>query len=450
MPSLSHIDRGVSVSSRITQLDLSLPSNLIDFPTTHRFLWKSPRDRKIFLSLGKTLSLEANGLDRIQQIMADLERIQIHTKNTTTENPPDEAAPRYVGGLSFFPENSVSRPWEDDTTARFVLPRFQILKTDEATWLTVNSLKNAVSTKSLGSIKQRLDRFQSTQGPSKSLSKNSVQFKSSEPEDTDWSDKIADFAGKCRDGAFRKIVPAQQRTLKLKRPITLPELYRNFTVDNPKTFRFINQTRSSDVFVGASPEKLVSKQGRHIETESIAGTTRSDESKERQQVLAKELSESDKDRKEHDHVVEYLRDRLMPMVSTLETVPRSVRRLNKVQHLVTALTGNLKSNCHILNLVRKLHPTPAVCGRPAGFALEALSESESFDRGRYAAPIGWFNEDGDGEFSVAIRSALIQGNIAHTYAGAGIIGDSNAQEELEELRLKFDSIQDYLLGSESR
>lgn len=439
--------RGATVVSRVTKLKHNSPADLIDYPSSHRFLWKRPLSNQIFLGLGSTLKLQASGIDRAEKIRQQVADLNFELQyDTGSENFLSEAKPRFIGGLSFYADHEITSPWESDHSATFNLPIFQILKTKDTTWLTINRLSEFKDSSTTEAIRKRLDRFESTSSSVEDLSSNEIESEEHRPRDADWKNLIEDFTTKCRYGPFQKIVPAQHRKLELSRPVTLPELYQNFTVDNPKTYRFIFQNNDMDVFVGASPEQLLSLHGQVLETESIAGTIKSVDSEHRRKNLAEELSESQKDLKEHDHVVDYLRNKLLPLTTSLESVPRSVRTFSKIQHLVTALKAKLKSNSHVLTMLDRLHPTPAVCGRPSGVALNKLQETESFDRGFYAAPLGWFDSKGNGEFTVAIRSSLIRGDTAHTFAGAGIITESQPEDELEELQLKFDSIHSRLLS----
>ena len=108
-----------------------------------------------------------------------------------------------------------------------------------------------------------------------------------------------------------------------------------------------------------------------------------------------------------------------------------------VQHLYSPLTGTLTADSHILELVERLHPTPASGGLPRQSALSLIRTHESFDRGWYAGPVGWIDGKGGGEFAVAIRSALLRQNEARLYAGCGIVAGSDPQREYEESRLKL-------------
>jgi len=147
-------------------------------------------------------------------------------------------------------------------------------------------------------------------------------------------------------------------------------------------------------------------------------------------------------------VVDALRDVLAKIStaapSTAETV---LLKLGNIQHLYTPLTAVLRGRHTVLELAGLLHPTPAVGGVPRAAALRWISDHERLDRGWYAGPVGWMDRRGNGEFAVAIRSALLQGTEALLFAGCGIVGDSDPDQEYAESWLKLRSILPALQGS---
>jgi menaquinone-specific isochorismate synthase len=95
---------------------------------------------------------------------------------------------------------------------------------------------------------------------------------------------------------------------------------------------------------------------------------------------------------------------------------------------------------HVLDLIARLHPTPAVGGTPRAPAMAAIARLEPFARGLYAGPQGWVDHRGGGEFFVGIRSALVDGHAATVYAGAGIVAGSDPEKEFAETELKFQAL----------
>ena len=98
----------------------------------------------------------------------------------------------------------------------------------------------------------------------------------------------------------------------------------------------------------------------------------------------------------------------------------------------------------MFDLLASLHPTPAVAGLPRPEAMRHISEHEGFDRGWYAAPVGWLDGRGDGDFLVALRSALVQGDRCHMYAGCGIVQGSDPASEYLETCLKLGQMRETL------
>ena len=126
-------------------------------------------------------------------------------------------------------------------------------------------------------------------------------------------------------------------------------------------------------------------------------------------------------------------------------MPLQLLRLSSIQHLWTPIYAHLPLNLEPLEIVEQLHPTPAVAGTPTEIACEKIRHYEKFDRSLYASPLGWVDDRGNCEFIVGIRSALIDGNQAKLYAGAGIVSGSNPSKEFAEVQLKLQSLLEALV-----
>jgi menaquinone-specific isochorismate synthase len=176
-------------------------------------------------------------------------------------------------------------------------------------------------------------------------------------------------------------------------------------------------------------------------TEALAGSAPRGQSASEDAALTRGLLQSEKDLREHRVVLGSITRRLADLGLKLEHAanPR-VLALANVQHLHTPVSAALPAGVHILDLVERLHPTPAVGGTPRDRAVAAIKRLEPFDRGLYAGPLGWVDHRGGGEFFVGIRSALIDGRTATAYAGAGIVAGSDPQKEFAETELKFKAL----------
>src|SRR6266568_5621305 len=198
----------------------------------------------------------------------------------------------------------------------------------------------------------------------------------------------------------------------------------------------------ADGFVGASPELLVSRRGRAVRSHPLAGTVQRSGNPESDERLTNAMLASSKQRHEHRLVVEEVVAALRPCCDEL-VVPDgpSIVALRNVSHLGTPLTGHLTDPPPTsLDLVARLHPTPAVAGSPTNAAVDYLHRVEGFDRGRYAGPVGWMDARGDGEWAVGLRSADVDGDRASMYAGVGVVAGSRPATELEETQLKLQAL----------
>ncbi len=202
-----------------------------------------------------------------------------------------------------------------------------------------------------------------------------------------------------------------------------------------------------DGFVGASPELLVRRRRRAIRSRPLAGTVARSGDAQEDARLAAGLLGSAKDRREHRYVIDAITATFARFADDV-VVPDSpeLLELRNVTHLATPVSGTLRrtgsrgSIPSALELAVELHPTPAVGGTPRASALEFLEKHEDLDRDRFAGPVGWVNAAGDGEWWIGIRSALVDGNRARLFAGAGIVEGSDPASELTETQLKLQAL----------
>ena len=199
--------------------------------------------------------------------------------------------------------------------------------------------------------------------------------------------------------------------------------------------------RAGVTFLGASPELLMAKRGCGLRTEALAGTCRIERSADRSAGLtaaAERLFGSGKDLEEHALVVRGIVDALEPFSSRQLLPPwPAVRALKELAHLCSEIEVELKDEVGPITVLRALHPTPAVGGLPRDAALRFMSEVEPVERGWYAGPVGWLSAGGDAEIAVGIRSALLAGDVAYLYAGAGIVRASDPEAEYRETEDKL-------------
>ncbi|XP_059299923.1 isochorismate synthase, chloroplastic isoform X1 [Lycium ferocissimum] len=208
-------------------------------------------------------------------------------------------------------------------------------------------------------------------------------------------------------------------------------------VEGENAYQFCLQPPHSPAFIGNTPEQLFHRDRLSICSEALAGTRARGGSELLDRKIEQDLLSSAKDHNEFAIVRECIRRRLEAVCSSVLIEPKkAIRKFPRVQHLYARLRGRLQSEDDEFKILSSVHPTPAVCGYPTEDARAFISETEMFDRGMYAGPVGWFGGE-ESEFAVGIRSALVEKGLgALIYAGTGIVEGSDSSLEWEELELK--------------
>jgi isochorismate synthase len=254
-----------------------------------------------------------------------------------------------------------------------------------------------------------------------------------------WMRQVTNAVQMIREEAFQKIVLARAIQVgKEEQDFDIGTVLRQLCESYPTAYVFTIQ-RGERYFVGATPERLICGADGQIQTMALAGSAPRGTTEEEDQILGNELLQSLKNQEEHRVVVTTIHDALANICSRVwvANTPHLLK-LKNIQHLETAITGSLLPGHSILEAVEDLHPTPAVGGFPRQPALAAIRAYEQLDRGWYAGPIGWIGASGNGEFAVALRSALIDGNQATLFAGCGIVAASQPESEFAESCLKLE------------
>ncbi|MBN6034815.1 isochorismate synthase MenF [Amycolatopsis sp. 195334CR] len=244
-----------------------------------------------------------------------------------------------------------------------------------------------------------------------------------------------------RDERLRKVVLARVLDLDFDEPIRPEAILRNLVRGNPAGFTFATPVPGGATFLGATPELLLSRHGDRVVSHPHAGSAPRSADPRIDAENARRLAESGKDRREHAVVIEDMVEILRPFCTHLRVAPTEVVGTPTMWHLGTTVTGTLADpGITALRLAAALHPTPAVCGTPTEAARRVVGELEPFDRGYYAGAVGWVNDEGDGEWAVAIRSAEAAERSLRLYAGGGIVADSDPEAELAETTAKFETV----------
>jgi menaquinone-specific isochorismate synthase len=261
-----------------------------------------------------------------------------------------------------------------------------------------------------------------------------------------WQRAVATAVARIRAGDLGKVVLARDLYAAAADDIDVRLLLAKLAARYPDCYTF-----SCAGLAGATPELLIRREGLEVSSLVLAGTAPRGGSPREDDALGAALLASAKDVEEHSYAVADVRAALAPRCRELAVDPRpSLLRLANVQHLATYVHGRLTPAAPAvptaLRLAAELHPTAAVCGTPAGQAMELIRELEGMDRGRYAGPVGWVDGRGNGEWGIALHCAELDVPRALLFAGCGIVADSDPATELAEAQVKFRPLQDALEG----
>lgn len=336
--------------------------------------------------------------------------------------------PRMLGGFRFNPSATPGEPWGPFGAGWLVLPRVLLVLDGESSGVVIAPGVDPA---------EAARAVQSAAAPVASEATPRTLTVERPMNRTRWLDSVARIAEEVREGAYEKAVLASTQVLRADATISVGRALARLRAGYPDCHLF-TMTSGDTTFMGASPELLVSLTGGQVRALGLAGSLRRGETPEEDERLGAELLGSAKERIEHETVVRAIREGLAPATEDLHApnAPR-LQKLRNIQHLSTDITGRAKAGVDILDLVQRVHPTPAVCGWPTAVAREVIARHEEFDRGWYAGPVGWVDRAGDGEFAVGLRSAVVRGDRAWLFAGAGIMGDSDPAAELAEVQLKY-------------
>ncbi|NJR61877.1 MAG: isochorismate synthase, partial [Cyanobacteria bacterium CRU_2_1] len=240
---------------------------------------------------------------------------------------------------------------------------------------------------------------------------------------------------------FKKLVLAHTIDVISHLPFQWGHSLHNLRQIHPDCYVFSAGNGKGQNFIGASPERLLSIQNRQLVTDALAGSAPRGRSLTEDAKFAQQLLRSRKERWEHRVVVDFITQQLVNLgLNPQYTDTPGLVKLSNIQHLHTPIQATLPAHLHPLDILAELHPTPAVAGMPRTIACEQIRQHEPFGRSLYAAPLGWIDTQGNAEFIVGIRSALIEGHRARLYAGAGIVAGSNPEREQAEVQLKLQAL----------
>ena len=391
--------------------------------------------------LGCVRAREAGGAARFERVAARW-RALLAGAAAGLDGAPG-TGPVAVGGFAFAPQGSTAPHWSGFPAASLHVPEAVLARRDGAVHLTLCALATPDDT--ADDVAARLDRrLRSLRVAPLALldpwpAGGAPRVASTMPPEH-YEAAVARAVERIRAGELEKIVLAREVAVHAPAPHDVPAIHGILREAFPECFVFA-VGRGRAAFVAASPELLLRRDGLRASTLALAGSARRSADPAVDDHLGEQLLRSDKDRQEQAIVARRIERALRPHAVWVTAAPEPVVvKMANIQHLATPIRAQLASPRSAVELAGLLHPTPAVGGEPFSIAAPLIPALEGFDRGWYAGPVGWTDSSEDGEFCVALRSALLDGPVARCFAGVGVVADSDPAAELAETEVKLQAL----------
>jgi menaquinone-specific isochorismate synthase len=433
----------LSFSQKINSLDpLAFLQKFARKDRLH-FYWENVNKQEAIAACGVTQLINTDSVDRFGQAQQFITNCLKKTIRKGDINFTG-SGPHFFCSFTFFNDrDNECLPFPSGT---IFLPQFQVYKKNSTCIFVVNiAVSDRENLKSLvGKLSHKIKVTNWTGNDLIELNLNTlIQAKIEQSHDFKSTVELA-LSG-IEKNELSKIVVANAIDVFSTSPFQTIGTLNNLRQRHPDCYIFSTSNGKGQNFIGASPERLISIQDRQLVTDALAGSAPRGKTVAEDVQLANQLLKNRKEKREHQAVSDFITERLRELGLTPQQLPLQILQLSNIQHLWTPIYGHLPQDLKPLEIVAQLHPTPAVAGVPAQIACDRIRSYEHFDRSLYASPLGWIDYQGNSEFIVGIRSALIEGNHARLYAGAGIVAGSNPDKEFAEVQLKFQSLLNALI-----
>ena len=440
--------RLASISLKVRPLDPLAVLESIFEPAELHFYAERPLQGWAVAGAEAVLAFEGHGAGRFADAQRFVDDVFARTIAVGAVTEPF-GGPHVFGGFAFLDE---VEPGEAFPAARLFVPRWQVSRTEERTIAVANLLVEPAT--DLDALAAKVWRAH-------------AKFRAFDYSEPDFSDRagpvgpvaVAETGGpECfrnavaqataiiASGHLTKVVIARRKELTAATRLHPLRVLNGLRQRFPDCYAFSLANGRGQSFIGASPERLLRVEGGRLLTEALAGSAPRGRTASEDAALGEGLLRSDKDRREHGIVLESILRQLAPLgIAPEHPAQPALRRLANVQHLQTPVQADLPAGVRLLDVLARLHPTPAVGAVPRA-AGTIIRQLESFPRGLYGGPLGWVDHRGGGEFFVGIRSALVDGARARLYAGGGIVAGSEPDKEFAETELKFQALLESVLA----
>ncbi|HKB90596.1 MAG TPA: isochorismate synthase [Opitutaceae bacterium] len=446
----SGVPKLVSISLEVDALDpLAVLESIFEATEFHFYCERPARDFAVAGAEG-VVSFEAKGPSRFADCQRFIDETLRETIAVGDLNKPF-AGPHFFCSFGFFDDTATGAEFP---SARVFVPRWQVARTGDRTMAVANLLVAPEA-----NLDVLVGRVWGAHGKFNSFDYTEPDFSGDIVTPASWTvseaggahfflDSVKTATGLIAEGFFRKIVLARAQDVEAPSRFHPLALLNGLRQKFPDCYAFSVANGRGGSFIGASPERLARVDSGTLYTEALAGSAPRGRTASEDAALGNGLLKSDKDLREHRLVIDSIMRRLEPLGIQAKAADKpQLVRLSNVQHLHTPIQATLPDPIRPLDVIARLHPTPAVGGSPREEACAHIRRLEAFERGLYAGALGWVGPQGNGEFFVGLRSALVDGNKARLYAGAGIVAGSEPEKEFAETELKFRALREALLPS---
>ncbi|HEX7244642.1 MAG TPA: isochorismate synthase [Solirubrobacterales bacterium] len=429
----------VSVTAEVEALDPCAAVFASRLASDRWFCWEQPDREFALAALGVAHEVTSRGPGRFRDLARDCLSGEL-----VVDEPrglPAGAGAVWVGGMAFDPNGGGTPPWSSFSPASLALPELSVCRSGSATFLTLNATVRPGEDPEaiVARMEARLTGLRSEPLPMLDPYPGNVEISSVRPPE-DFERMIGAATARIEAGEMSKVVLAREVLVSASSAHDPAAVFGALREQFTSCFCFCCGTPEA-AFLGASPELLLRRSGASLSTVALAGSTRRSSDPAVDDHLGEQLLRSGKDRREHEIVAGCIVRALRPHAVWVETAPEpEIVTVANIQHLATPIVAQLAEPRSAVELAGLLHPTPAVGGEPRGAAARAIAELEEMERGWYAGPVGWMDATEDGEFCVALRSALLRDREARLYAGVGVVTGSDPAAELAETEIKLEAL----------
>ena len=434
--------RLVSVTTAVDVLDPCAVAFASRLASDHWFCWEQPDRGFALAAMGVAHEANSRGAKRFEDVARECSALNEGAVLDEPPGLPPGAGPVWTGGFAFDPQGAGTSPWSSFAPASMILPELSLCRVGGETFLTVNLVVQPGDAADVLADRAaaRLAGLRSDPVPMLDPHLTERPEIRSVLPPGDFEAAVDAATDRIAGDETSKVVLAREVTVEASVAHEPAAIFGALREQFPSCFCFCHGTPEA-AFIGASPELLIRRSGAGASTVALAGSTRRSSDPAVDDHLGEQLLHSDKNRREQRIVAERIVRKLRPHSVWVQTAPEpEVVKVANIQHLATPIIAQLAESHSAVELAGMLHPTPAVGGEPWPDAANTITELERMDRGWYAGPVGWMDSTEDGEFCVALRSALLRDREARLFAGVGVVAGSDPAAELEETEVKLQAL----------